>query len=103
IKLPHPADPNFFSTYYAIGEEEPPSAAPGTFHALIAAWQISPEWRALAPKTAIEWSRYAGRIGSTWGDLKVATLEPKHVLGLRDRYADTPAAANNLLRCLSSM
>src|SRR6185437_13095625 len=57
IKLPHPADPNFFSTYYAIGEEEPPSAAPGTFHALIAAWQISPEWRALAPKTAIEWSR----------------------------------------------
>ena len=27
----------------------------------------------------------------------------KHVLALRDKYAATPASANNLLRCLSSM
>jgi hypothetical protein len=103
IKLPHPADPEFFPAYYAIAKKEPPSAAPGSFLALVAAWQVSPEWRALAPKTSIEWSRYVGRISSTWGDLRVAALEPKHVLALRDRYASTPASANNLLRCLSSM
>ena len=103
IKLPHPADAEFFPAYYAIANEEPPSAAPGSFDALIAAWQVSPEWRALAPKTTLEWKRYLGRISSQWGDLRVVALEPKHVLALRDKYAETPAAANNLLRCLSSM
>jgi len=33
----------------------------------------------------------------------VRGLESKHVLSLRDKYQDKPAAANNLLRCLSSM
>ena len=42
VKLPHPADPEFFPTYYAIAQEEPPAAAPGTFNALITVWQIKP-------------------------------------------------------------
>ena len=91
--FPIPADPEFFPAYYAIAKEEPPTASPGSFDALIAAWQASPEWRALAPKTSIEWSRYIGRISSAWGNLRVAALEPKHVLALRDKYASTPAAA----------
>jgi integrase len=33
----------------------------------------------------------------------VRGLRPAHVLKLRDAFADTPAAANNLLRALSSM
>jgi integrase len=33
----------------------------------------------------------------------VRGIQPMHVLKLRDAYAATPAAANNLLRCLSSM
>lgn len=40
---------------------------------------------------------------AAWGDLEVKGIEPKHVLALRDRFGDTPASANNLLRCLSSM
>jgi hypothetical protein len=67
IKLPHPADPEFFPTYYAITKEEPPSARPGSFDALIAAWQASPEWRSLAQKTTLEWKRYVGRISTQWG------------------------------------
>ena len=54
IRLPHPADPEFFSTYYSIANEEPPKPAPGTFAALIEAWQKGPEWNALAPKTSME-------------------------------------------------
>ena len=40
---------------------------------------------------------------SAWGQLEVRGIEPKHVLGLRDKYSEKPAAANNLLRCLSSL
>ena len=38
-----------------------------------------------------------------WGGLRVASVEPRHVLALRDKFAATPASANNLLRALSSM
>jgi integrase len=103
MKLPHPTDPTFFSMYCSFAGEEPPKATPGSFDALIEAWKESPEWAALSPKTNEEWTRYVGRIQSAWGDLRVANLEPKHVLGLRDKYAATPAAANNLITCLSSM
>ena len=76
IRLPHPADPEFFSTYYSIANEEPPKPAPGTFAALIQAWQKGPEWNALAPKTSVEWSRYLDRIANAWGNLRVAALSP---------------------------
>ena len=76
---------------------------PGTFTALIEAYQVSPEWRNLSRKTRIDWQRYIGVVEKTWGKLLVCNVEPKHVLALRDKYQDTPASANNLLRCLSSM
>jgi integrase len=103
IKLPHPADQSFWSTYRALANLEQPKTAAGTFAALIAAYRDSPEWKGLADKTRSEWLRYHGRIEGAWGPLRVADLEPKHVLALRDKYVDTPAAANNLLRSLSSM
>lgn len=40
---------------------------------------------------------------STWGDLQVAGVEPKHVVKLRDSCAATPADASNLLRTLSAI
>lgn len=65
-------------------------------------WHASPEWKQLKPKTQTEWKRYSERIRSAWGDLEIAGIEPKNVLTLRDVFADQPASANNLLRCLSS-
>jgi integrase len=103
IKLPHPADEAFWPAYRALANIEAPKAAVGTFAALIIAYRDSPEWKALADKTKTEWLRYHGRIDAKWGPLRVADLEPKHVLALRDKFADTPAAADNLLRSLSSM
>jgi len=57
----------------------------------------------LSASTKSDWSRYLERISEVWGNLRVASLESRHVLGLRDKYAATPASGNNMLRCLSSM
>jgi integrase len=78
-------------------------ARAGTFAALIEDYKASPEWRSLSASTKSDWLRYLGIISKTWGGLSVRALEAKHVLALRDEYQNTPAAANNLLRCLSSM
>ena len=104
IKLPHIADPEFWPAYRAIARMEEPKPANGTFAALGAAYLDSTEWRDdLSDKTRVEWRRYVDRILTKWGDLQVSRLEPKHVVKLRDRFADTPASADNLLRCLSAM
>ena len=57
----------------------------------------------MSSATRSDWSRYLRWIEKAWGPLSVRALEPKHVLKLRDTYAQVPAAANNLLRCLSAM
>ena len=75
----------------------------GTFARLINDYQDSPEWRALATSTSNEWLRGLKRVEEAWGRLKVAGLEPHHVLKLRDQYAETPAQTNNMLRGLSAM
>ncbi len=63
----------------------------------------SPEWQAIGNKTKVEWRRHRRRIVEAWGDLEAKGIEPKHVLALRDSWAASPANANNLMRCLSSM
>ena len=70
---------------------------------LVKAWHASPEWSAMKPSTRSDWNRYGQRIVEAWGDLEVRGIMPKPVIALRDRYASAPAAANNLLRCLSAM
>lgn len=104
IRLPDP-DENYdsFLHAYAVARGLRVEKPTNDVLALVEAWQASPEWSALSPKTRAEWARYVGRIVQEWGRLQVAGIEPRHVLWLRDKYASTPASANNLLRCLSSM
>lgn len=75
----------------------------GTFKALVAEYLESPEWLKLSLATRKEWSRHMRLIEASWGDLRVAGVEPKHVVKLRDSRAATPADANNLLRTLSTL
>jgi len=93
----------------------------GTFSSLIHEYQRSPEWASMAATTRSDWSRYLAYVVKAWGHTGVAGLKPKHVMELRDAYADLmpvapgvltkppsayaarPAAANNLLRALSAM
>jgi hypothetical protein len=47
IKLPHPADEAFWSTYRALAKLEAPKPTAGTFAGLIIAYRDSPEWKGL--------------------------------------------------------
>ena len=98
-----PESPEFWAAYAAAMQLPTPRISPNSVRSLVAAWQDSPEWHALAPSTREDWSRYAGRITAAWGSLEVKGIDPHHVLALRDTFRETPAAANNLIRCLSSM
>ena len=99
----------------------PDERKPGTFAALITAYKVSPEWAAMAESTRSDWTRYLAFVERAWGGIRVDGLLPKHVIDMRDAYADLPpappalltrpldeyasrpAAANNLLRALSAM
>lgn len=104
IRLPDDPRAAEFWTEYAKLLDLPVLPEPAnSVTKLIAAWKKSPEWAQFSEKTRYEWERYLSRIDVAWGDLEVMGILPKNVLTLRDAYASTPAAANNLLRCLSAM
>lgn len=104
IRLPDsgPRSPEFWDAYAAVCGAPRPTISANSVRAVIDAWKASPEWAELADSTKSDWKRYCDRTVEAWGDLDIRGIEPKHVLALRDRYASTPAAANNLIRCLSS-
>jgi hypothetical protein len=98
-----PKSPEFWEEYARISGLPVQRPSARSVAALVAAWQASPDWHELAPKTQEEYTRYCARIIEAWGPLEVAGIEPRHVLMLRDRYAATPAAANHMIRTLGSM
>lgn len=104
VRLPDdPRSPEFWAVYRQAMNEPELRDSDNAVNALIAAYKAAPEWRQLADTTRANWGLYLERINDVWGRLEVRGIEPRHVLALRDNYAATPAAANNLLRCLSSM
>ena len=104
VRLPDdPREAEFWLAYRRAMDQPEPQKSKDGFETLIAAFKASPEWKQLSANTKSDWTRYLKRIETVWGPLQVKGVEPKHVLALRDKYAEKPAAANNLLRCLSSM
>jgi integrase len=113
IRLPDdPRDPEFWTEYARLVGLPAVLESDNAVRALDRVWGgdpdkdyagASPEWKALAPSTQREWKRHRARIVAAWGGLEVRGISAKHVLALRDEWADTPATANNMLRCLSSM
>jgi len=105
IRLPDPeVEPDAFWLAYADAMRlPPPRIRTDTIEALFDAWRGSPEWTSMKASTQREWGRLAKKILSHWGSLEVKGIEPKHVLALRDHYADRPATANNILRVLGSV
>jgi integrase len=113
VRLPDdPRTPDFWNAYAQALGLPPARENSRSVAALDRAWGgdpangyagACPEWAALSPGTQREWMRHRRRIVEAWGALEVAGLSPKHVLELRDAWADVPATANNMLRCLSSM
>ena len=111
----------WWARYRQLAGDVPAEMRPGTFAALQAAFQSSPEWAGFAETTRTEWTRYLAYVNRAWGETRVDGFQPRHVLELRDAYADMPpappavpdkpledylsrpAAANNLLRAFSAM
>ena len=103
IRLPDdPRDPSWWAAYReALGIPAPPGQAKSVT-SLIAEFKKAPEWTDLAHSTRANWVLHFRRVEEEWGK-HVPGIRPVHVRALRDRYADRPGAANNLLRALSSL
>lgn len=76
---------------------------PGSINALAVVIYASAEWKMLKPATQATYRGIIERLRTDYGDRPVAGIRSKHVLTMRDRRADTPAAANNLLKVLRWM
>jgi hypothetical protein len=104
IRLPDdPNSPEFWQAYHSAMGDPQPKPKSNSVRRLIEAWKASPEWQQLGEGTRVNWELHLRRIEEAWGDLDVRGIRPKSVLDLRDAFADRPGAANNMLRCLSSM
>jgi len=111
----------WWAAYREAAGQPAPAPKAETFGALIAAREKSAEWAKLSEGTRVEWGRHHKTINKAWGGLLVKSVEPKHVMALRDAFADIPpaapelrekaldayanrpGAANNLLRALSAL
>jgi integrase len=79
-------------------------AIPGTFDDLITRFYSSVAWKNI-PKESTK-ATYRGeleRFRATYGKRRVATMSARAVNGLMEKMADTPAAANNLLKRLRTL
>jgi hypothetical protein len=56
-----------------------------------------------AEATRRDYSRYLDIVSAAWGKLHVGSVRPKHVIQLRDAWAETPVAANHLLSVLKTL
>ena len=60
------------------------------------------EFTRKAEATQRDYSRYLDTISKAWGKLHIGSVRPKHVIQLRDAWAETPVAANHLLSVLKT-
>lgn len=101
-------DGDWWNAYRGLTGVAAGEKAAGTFAALIADYKASLEWRDLSATTRRDAARYLAYVDDKWGSLRVAEVEPRHVLALREKFVRAGdglrrAAANNLLRYLSSL
>lgn len=103
-----PGSDEFWEEYLAWKEAKPSvgvdRATPGTFDDLISRFYSSVKWRNI-PKASTK-ATYRGeleRFRAKYGKRQVATMSARAVNGLMEKMADTPSAANNLLKRLRTL
>ncbi len=72
----------------------------GSINALVVAFYASPGFRNLSASTRRTYSGIIDRFRQVHGDKRVAHLQRRHVLEIMADKADTPVAANSLLKML---
>lgn len=100
-----PGSAEFMAAYQAAATGKPaPIGAertkPGTVSALAVAYYRSAEFVQLATVTKATYRNVLERFRAEHGDKPIALLKREHVLKFMDAKADTPAAANALLKML---
>lgn len=103
-----PGTEDFWEEYLAWKNAKPSPGAeratPGTFDDLITRFYSSVAWKNI-PKESTK-ATYRGeleRFRAKYGKRMVATMSARAVNGLMEKMADTPAAANNLLKRLRTL
>jgi len=76
---------------------------PGTINALAVAIYGSAEWRQLSSSTQATYRGIIERLRTDYGGESVRGLQTQHILKMRDRKADVPTAANNLVKVVRWM
>nr|WP_295238554.1 tyrosine-type recombinase/integrase [uncultured Brevundimonas sp.] len=77
--------------------------APGTIDALAVAIYASAEWRQLSKSTQTTYRGIIERLRTDYGHGSVRALQAQHILKMRDKKADAPTAANNLVKVVRWM
>jgi len=99
-----PKDPGFASAWEAIHTtfegKAATATATGSLAHLIDTYRVSPDFKQLTPSTRKQYTRYLNKLKEHYGNLSVSTMPREFVLGLRDKYSDTPRAANYLIQVL---
>jgi ATP-dependent Clp protease ATP-binding subunit ClpA len=108
VKLRGPlGSPEFLADYQAaVAASEPrqPRQPPaGTMDALAVSYLRSTAFHGLGASTQAVYRRIIGQIRAAYGGLGVAGLQRQHVARMIEKRAETPAAANHLLRTLRAL
>lgn len=95
--------PEWMQNYNRIHESfntMPVAHGPGTLNEVITRYRASPDFRQLAEKTRSGYGKHLDYFGETWGDLQVVGLKRPAVIGLKEKFQETPSKANAMLRTL---
>ncbi len=72
----------------------------GSLADVAAQYRKSPDFTRLGDRSRHEYMIYLGILSETWGSQPIASIERKHILALRDKYAETPGKANKIITVL---
>lgn len=105
-----PGSPEFMAALDAARNAEalptlkkPDAGAPGSFDRLIAEYLRSPKFLKNKPSSQAVTRGILLRFAEKHGHRQVAHMEPKNMLAIMGKMAETPAAANNLLKKLRAL
>ena len=77
-----------------------PKRADGSVDDIAAKYKAAPEYMSLRASSRRDYAQRLDAVCETWGRYPIASLERKHILALRDKYASTPTKANKLVAML---
>lgn len=111
IRLPHIKDPRFgdcLARAKATRTSRKNRQGVLTLDGLIQSYEKSPEFRGLKQSSQYSYSMYLARasrmlFSPSRGSPPVKSLERKDVLTLREQMADTPGAANQIIRAIGAL